>query len=837
MTQLHKKWFGPALASLFVIAPGLAAAEKHGHAKHLAPKTGKDADLSLRNANAQPKASAQASSASAEKKSYYVATRGYRLEPQPDIPPYVRNLGKTYKEFDGVDWLNVGLDSRVRFEYRKDDYRPWTDTSTDPPTSQRRNFPNSLWLLRTRAYLGVQNILDPFRFVVEFQDSRAFNSIYELQGQEINQSELISAYGELYFKDAFGKDDRGNDRPLSVRAGRFHLELLDRRLIAENEFRNTTNNFEGFRIKAGKKDNDWDLDSFLMRPIVRYPYEFDRPDWQNWIYGSVLSIRRWSEYAIVQPYFIGRKQYADPLNSSNSLKVHRDIYAPGLRVYGVLGNFDYDFDVNKQFGEVGEFRDLGTRRNFVQTTVQQDAIAYGVEAGYTFSDHPWKPRISAVYDYGSGNKSPFDSVSQTVDVFYGFNQPFSRNDYIAWSNVKSPKARLEFEPFKDTKVDTAFSAYWLASAAGAWDRANLYAPLGNRGTFMGTEFDIRIRRKLSQFVNVTASYARFWPGSFTSSFAPPTALQWPPVAWLGQSAPGQTGTTNGLTARPTDFFYLEVTANAFGDGNPITQTPGSEFFATLAPNAPPAPRPSWTDVYAGLNGGGAWSSPRSNVQVSGVGPTAASPDVALSATPNDQTNHLAGFIGGAQLGANWNFAGNVVAGVETDLHGVSGNTDTRWKLATAQGGGNAFLTYDQRTATLNYIGTVRGRLGYLATPTLLVYGTGGMAYGGVVSNTAIVTRRLGGANQTFINPVFQDSLMGWAAGGGVEWMFMPDWSAKIDYLHYDLGNVTTSGYAAATSGNYNYTASNATRFNGDLIHAGVNRHFDLMGTAVASMKQ
>ena len=59
------------------------------------------------------------------KKSYYVPTRGYRLEPQPlHIPPYVRNLAKTYKEFEGIDWLNVGLDLRVRFEYRKDDYRP-----------------------------------------------------------------------------------------------------------------------------------------------------------------------------------------------------------------------------------------------------------------------------------------------------------------------------------------------------------------------------------------------------------------------------------------------------------------------------------------------------------------------------------------------------------------------------------------------------------------------------------------------------------------------------------------------------------------------------------------
>jgi opacity protein-like surface antigen len=774
-----------------------------------------------------------APAAAPQKKSYYVPTRGYRLEPQPDIPPYVRNLAKTYKGFEGVDWLNVGLESRVRFEYRKDDYRPWTNTSINPPASQRKYFPNSLWLSRTRAYLGVQNIFDPFRFVIEFQDSRAFNSIYEYQGQEINQTELISGYGELFFKDAFGKDDLGNDRPLTLRAGRFHLELLDRRLIAENEFRNTTNTFDGFRVKIGQKDNDWDIDGFLMRPVIRYPYQLDRPDWQNWIYGSVFSIRRWSEYATIQPYFLGRKQYGDPLNLSNALKVHRDTYAPGLRVYGVINNFDYDFDLNKQFGETGEFRQLGTVQNAVQTTVQHDAIAYAFEAGYTFSDHPWKPRISANYAYGSGNKSPYDSVNQTFDIFYGFNQPFSRDDYFAWNNVKAPKARIEFTPFKDLRVDTAFSAYWLASAAAAWDRANLYAPLGNRGTFLGTEYDLRIRYKLNQFINLTASYARFWPGSFTSSFAQAVALQ----PFFPQSFPGQTSTTNGLTARPTDFFYLEVSANAFGDGDPITKPPGADFLALVSPEGPPKPPakpPSWSDVYVGLNGGGAWSSPRSIVQAWPFGGAVASPDIALSATSIDQTNHLAGFIGGFQSGVNWRLADDILTGVEADLHAVSGNTDARWQAAVTSAGGNSFATYAQRTATLNYLGTIRGRLGYLLTPAFVVYGTGGMAYGGVTSNAAILTRRIGGTNQTQVNPVYQDSLIGWTAGGGAEWMFTQDWSVKVDYLRYDLGAAQASpSFAIQSNGLYATGATSSTRFNGNLIHAGVNRHFDLLSLAEA----
>jgi opacity protein-like surface antigen len=756
--------------------------------------------------------------------SYYVPTHAYRLEPQPDTPPYVRNLAKIYREFDGYDWLDVGLDSRVRFEYRKNDYRPWTDNWADRPTQRRRPLPNSLWLLRTRAYLGVHDILDPFRFAVEVQDSRALNSLYQLQGQDINTAELISGYGELHFKDMFGKDDRGNARPLFLRAGRFHFELLDKRLIAENEFRNTTNTFDGFRLKIGKKDNDWDIDSFLMRPVNRDPYGFDRPDWQNWIYGAVVSIRRWSEYATIQPYFLGRKQYADPASASNALKVHRETRAPGIRVYGALGDFDYDLDVNKQFGEAGEFQAFDNRANAIQATVQQDALAYAIEAGYTLQDHPWKPRVSASYAYGTGNKTPFDSANQTFDIFYGFNQPFSRNDYIAWNNVRAPKLRLEFSPAKDLQIDSAFSAYWLASGAAAWDRANLSAPLGNRGAFIGTEVDVRLRYKLSRFVSLSASYARFWPGSFTTSFAPSNDLQ----PYYPQSFPGQTATTNGITSRPTDFFYLEMTTNAFGDGQPISGNPALDFMG-LSPARQAqdkAPPPSWRDVYVGVNMGAAWATPRSTVSTAPISSAPPSAGVAAASRMAPADMNLDGFIGGIQIGMNRKLNDNLVAGLEADLHGVSDNADSRAQLASSTSIGNTFLSYGQRMVKLDYLGTIRPRLGYLLTPSLQLYATGGLAFAGVTSSAALFTERVGGITTTLANPLYQDTRLGWTAGGGVEWALDSDWSAKAEYLHYDLGEIRVSTAMIHPSAFYRVGVLGETQFSGNLIQAGLNRHFD-----------
>ncbi|MEK4035097.1 alginate export family protein [Methylocystis sp. IM2] len=793
-----------------------------------------------------------------EKKSYYVPTRGYRLEPQPEIPPMCAILpGPIRSSKESIGSMSASIHACASNIARM--------IIGPGPTRRPRRRRRSGVISRTRSGCRARGSISASRTSStrsgpwsSFRISRAFNSIYQLQGQEINQTDLISAYGELYFKDAFGKDPRGNDRPLTVRAGRFHFELLDRRLIAENEFRNTTNNFEGFRVKVGKKDNDWDLDSFFMRPVVRLPYQFDRPDWQNWVYGSVFSFRRFSEYVTVQPYYLGRIQYGDPSNPSTALKTHRETYAPGLRMYGVIGNFDYDFDINKQFGAVGRLQTaapyLGTNtaiqftptsiaqvtaQNSAEVTVPFNALAWGLELGYTFSDHPWKPRISTVYVYGSGSGSPFNYSNSNFDIFYGFNQPFSRNDYFAWNNIKDPKIRLEFTPAKNLQIDTAFSAYWLASPANAWDRANLFAPLGNRGNFLGTEFDIRARYKLSQFVNITASYARFWPGSFTSSFAPPVAFQqWPAPYSNAAFGVTQTGTTWGLTSKPTDFFYLEATANAFGDGQPITKDPVTQLWGAVGPGGKP-PAPSWRDIYVGLNGGGAWSNPTTQTVTAAVSPTVASEPIAQASRLLDGGNRLAGFVGGLQLGANWRFDPGVVAGLEADLRGVSGNTDTTMQGSVIGVGKTRYVNYGQRTTTLNYLGTIRGRLGYLPTATLQLYGTGGLAYGGVISNTALFTAPNGNptvSNWTLSSAQFADSLIGWTAGGGVEWMFMPNWSAKAEYLYYNLGNATATGYNALRFSGanvglpnvaYNYGLATRTKFDGNLVQAGINRHFDL----------
>ena len=122
------------------------------------------------------------------------------------------------------------------------------------------------------------------------------------------------------------------------------------------------------------------------------------------------------------------------------------------------------------------------------------------------------------------------------------------------------------------------------------------------------------------------------------------------------------------------------------------------------------------------------------------------------------------------------------------------------------------------------LGNDRVRIGYLISPTFLAYGTGGLAYGDTRVSVAIA--QTGGASFGSFNK----TLAGWSAGGGVEWLISPNWSLKVEYLYYDLGRVTFNMSPLVNSvGGVPVTVgapSASTRFNGNIVRAGLNYHFN-----------
>jgi outer membrane immunogenic protein len=272
-----------------------------------------------------------------------------------------------------------------------------------------------------------------------------------------------------------------------------------------------------------------------------------------------------------------------------------------------------------------------------------------------------------------------------------------------------------------------------------------------------------------------------------------------------------------MKSRTLKKYLLSATAVALSAGSALAADLPSS-------NGPPVDvplPPIWTGFYAGLNAGWSWGN---NDQVSTATTTTSPIDHEGASLWNDSIANVPtnGFIGGGQIGYNYQFYDNFIVGAEADVQGAG----IRGEGGTVDG---AAATATSITKHTDWLGTVRGRLGYLVTPTLLVYSTGGLAYGGVEAH--VFQTNAGFFNATFSSASigrFQDTRVGWSAGGGLDWMFMPNCSLKSEFLYYDVGTVTFANSPLVTSVSSLGTISQSVtriHYDGFIVRAGLNYHF------------
>jgi len=234
--------------------------------------------------------------------------------------------------------------------------------------------------------------------------------------------------------------------------------------------------------------------------------------------------------------------------------------------------------------------------------------------------------------------------------------------------------------------------------------------------------------------------------------------------------------------------------------------------------APPAPLFTWTGFYLGVNAGGIFGS-QGNFQTIGtpgfigLGPTL---------VPGSLGTNNNGFIGGGQIGYNWQFGATVI-GLEADFDGTTLSKSASFTSAATVLG--TTLT-TSANAKLDYLGTVRGRLGFVPMDRLLIYGTGGLAYGDVKTTTSVVPNAVPGGLWSGSSSSVRT---GYAVGAGLEYAVTNNFTLRGEYLYYDLGNTTTSALGnglirgIAPLNGIDYISQ--VREAGSIVRAGANYKF------------
>jgi outer membrane immunogenic protein len=281
--------------------------------------------------------------------------------------------------------------------------------------------------------------------------------------------------------------------------------------------------------------------------------------------------------------------------------------------------------------------------------------------------------------------------------------------------------------------------------------------------------------------------------------------------------------------------------------------------AVKAPPPPPAPVYSWTGWYVGGNVGYSWGNANTDLTGNGNVTNSTSPSGILFTRDfnfgGSNSTQLNGVIGGGQIGYNYQFSPNGVLGLEADVQGSGERGSSQFSVPfsvtpcfAALSPTNCFsnlppvngVTVTSYQAKIDWFGTVRGRLGMLVGDQLLIYATGGLAYGEVgVSGNEDTSAVFSGTSFTPSTTGFSASKtnVGYTIGGGMEgrlaYWLPPNWTWKLEYLYLDLGSLdTANSFALLHAVNVNPTLNPTgtinthTHFMDNIVRVGLNYHFN-----------
>lgn len=383
-------------------------------------------------------------------------------------------------------WLTIYAQQRTRYETEDVRYRP-KEVGGDQQLPLRQ---------RLRGSVSYKK----FFSTVEVQDSRVelTDSGSTITPTQENFTHLLQAYVG-FRSDSF----LSRKFQTSIEAGRFSRAIGSGRLLAAEEFRNTSSAYDGAILTFGTQR--WTAVSYYFHPVLyTYPDIKVNPLLRDARLGGVNYTYRLNKTTSLEAYVLHNHDGA-----STPFATRRTYLTEGGRAIGQNARWGYQVEAAYQHGH------LGPR--------QQRAWFTHAEAGYTMQ-LPWRPRISPQYDYASGTHDPTSNVSNAFDPLYGIR----RNDLGPtgiWglqsrSNLNSPSARLQLTPWKNGEIMVHHHWTYLAQARDQWRGVGLVDPTGKAGRTVGQMTEFRLRHRWSKYFDSEASYVYFREGRFVRELRP-----------------------------------------------------------------------------------------------------------------------------------------------------------------------------------------------------------------------------------------------------------------------------------------------------------------------------
>jgi hypothetical protein len=373
--------------------------------------------------------------------------------------------------------LKLSGSVRARYETIEGQTRPGFEPSSD--------------LVNLRTTIFAEYDFGAVRVGGELYDSRVWggNARTPVTTNEVNTAELVQAYVAVDVVRPFGADTSA-----TVQAGRFLLNLGSRRLVAADDYRNTTNGYTGVRLDVAAPTGVKATLIYTM-PQQRLPDDLpslldnrtrtDRESQDAVLWGGIVSRARTLGPATLEASYYRFDERDAPGRPTRD----RALDTVGLRMIRDPKGGDLDY-------EVEVIRQTGTVRSGLGAADPQLKVSAGfvhADAGYTFPR--WTTRVSAEFDYASGDDG--DAGFGRFDTLFGMRRadlaPAGLYNAIGRTNLITPGVRVETTPDRRLDLLGVYRLLWLASDTDSFSTTNVRDASGRSGDFAGQQVEGRAR--------------------------------------------------------------------------------------------------------------------------------------------------------------------------------------------------------------------------------------------------------------------------------------------------------------------------------------------------------
>jgi hypothetical protein len=456
--------------------------------------------------------------------------------PPPPARPFPGFINEKLRASDVyLSAWDIGVNVRYRYESKDD--AGFNKAGSNWDFSKRIQDDNNNHYSLTRIMPRVGYTARMWNFLVEGRSSYSLADerfVATAAGQGLAERD-----GPLDVHQAYLFFGNHKEFPLSVKLGRQELVYGDQRLVGHFRWNNNARTFDALKVRW--QNALFGVDVFTGGLVYNDHKNLNKSNSQDHFSGAYFNFPTLAKNEIVEAYLFARNVERGIVTDNWSgvaapfrFPGAQDLYTAGLRIRSkplAYGAWDYGVEAMHQFGNrTAVFPATTVAAALAAPRLKQDAYALVLQGGYTWTEHPWQPRLGVLYSYASGDKSSADGTSQTFqNLFATTHLHYGYMDLNSLQNLNDLRLVFSAKPRANISLAAEMHFQRLDQTTDFWynvagvPRNFTGAAVGSGGGFrinpaygksLGTEIDLIAGWTFRPYAQIEAGVARYYRGDY-----------------------------------------------------------------------------------------------------------------------------------------------------------------------------------------------------------------------------------------------------------------------------------------------------------------------------------